>query len=339
MPTKYRKLLRACGYKIYAVRREDTGVWEIRKQIEHIKIYASSKDLAAAKRKFIEKLHELATNSKPAEKKRLDFCEYIIQFIDTVKKPIVKEITYRSYVNAYRLYIAPSFKDKTIEEITRQYCQDFFNSFLSSGRYRTAQIIYQLMNAAFNYAVQDELISKSPMSFVRLPSMERGSSTALRLSEERELVEKCMRSIEKPTMQAVIFMLYTGIRRSELASAKVGDKFVTVSNAKIRRGKRQTVRNIPITPKLKAVLSYITSSAFEVSPDRLTRTVKSLMPEHHSHELRHTFVSRCKECGVTPEVVSIWAGHTLNGTVTTTVYTHYSEEFMLKEAEKVNYTL
>ena len=30
-------------------------------------------------------------------------------------------------------------------------------------------------------------------------------------------------------------------------------------------------------------------------------------------------------------------GHSLSGTITTTVYTHYSEEFQLREAEKVDY--
>lgn len=48
-------------------------------------------------------------------------------------------------------------------------------------------------------------------------------------------------------------------------------------------------------------------------------------------------ISRCKESGVTGEVVSIWAGHSLTGTITTTVYTHYSDEFHLKEAQKVDY--
>ena len=147
----------------------------------------------------------------------------------------------------------------------------------------------------------------------------------------------CMENIEQPAMQAVLFVLYTGIRRSELASIVVDDKFVNVANAKLRKGRRQTVRHIPITPKLKDVLPYITDQAFCVSPDMLTRTVKKLMPAHHSHELRHTFISRCKECGVLPEVVSIWAGHALSGTVTVTVYTHYSKEFMLSEAEKVCY--
>ena len=169
--------------------------------------------------------------------------------------------------------------------------------------------------------------------------MERAHGTALTLMEEKELVQRCMSAIEQPAMQAVLFTLYTGIRRSELAGAVVEDKFVSIANSMLRKGRRQTVRRIPITPMLRSVLSYITAEAFAVTPDRLTRTVKLLSPKHHTHELRHTFISRCKECGVVPEVVSIWAGHTLSGTITTTVYTHYSDEFMLREADKVRYEL
>ncbi len=51
----------------------------------------------------------------------------------------------------------------------------------------------------------------------------------------------------------------------------------------------------------------------------------------------HLLINVCKESGVTGEVVSIWAGHSLTGTITTTVYTHYSDEFYLKEAQKVDY--
>lgn len=336
LPEKYKKIFRACGFKFTAVRRENTGVWEIRKQIEHIKIYASSKDLNEAKRKFVEKIRSLSDLSVVSEHHE-DFCGYVLQFIETVKKPAVKEITFRSYMQAFRLYIAPQFSGKKLDEITRQDCQNYFNVFLESGHYRTAQIVHQLMSAVFIYALQDGLIKKSPMTLVKLPPMEREHGSALTLDEEMELVKKCMEKIEQPTMQAVLFVLYTGIRRSELASAIIDDNFINVANAKLRKGRKQTVRYIPITPKLRAVLPYISLQAFSVSPDMLTRTVKKLMPEHHSHELRHTFISRCKECGVLPEVVSIWAGHALSGTVTVTVYTHYSKEFMLSEAEKVRY--
>ena len=39
------------------------------------------------------------------------------------------------------------------------------------------------------------------------------------------------------------------------------------------------------------------------------------------------------------EVVSLWVGHSLSGTITSTVYTHYSAEFQMREAEKVLYPL
>ena len=39
------------------------------------------------------------------------------------------------------------------------------------------------------------------------------------------------------------------------------------------------------------------------------------------------------------EIVSVWAGHAADSTMTSNVYTHFSREFMLKEAEKVIYNL
>ncbi len=261
----------------------------------------------------------------------------MFNFLETVKKPAVKDITYRAYLNAYKLYILPYFKGKNIAAITREDCQAFINSF--AEKQRTAQIAYQLISVAFRFAVQDDLISKSPMAFVKLPPREQAHGKALTYTEEKELIRLCMQDIAIPAVQAVLFVLYTGIRRSELASATINENFVIVENAKLRKGRRQTARNIPITPMLRKVLPLITPQAFLTSADTLTRTVKKLLPLHHCHELRHTFISRCKECEVLPEVVSIWAGHTLNGTVTTTVYTHYSEDFMLKEAAKVNYAL
>lgn len=71
----------------------------------------------------------------------------------------------------------------------------------------------------------------------------------------------------------------------------------------------------------------------------LTQAMKRLMPAHHLHELRHTFVTRAQECGVPREAVSVWAGHAADETQTTKVYTHFSKEFMLQEGRKVIYNL
>ena len=72
-------------------------------------------------------------------------------------------------------------------------------------------------------------------------------------------------------------------------------------------------------------------------------TFKRLFPDRHPHELRYTFITRCKECNVSGEVVMLWDGHSFDKDVKTSAidrgYTTYSEEFLLKEAEKVNYLL
>ena len=71
--------------------------------------------------------------------------------------------------------------------------------------------------------------------------------------------------------------------------------------------------------------------------------LKRLFPNHHTHELRYTFITRCKECGINHELVMLWDGHSFDKDVKTSVidkgYTDYSEKYALAEAEKFDYAL
>ena len=131
------------------------------------------------------------------------------------------------------------------------------------------------------------------------------------------------------------------MRRAELCTARIEKGFVIVKNGKRRLSELETERKIPITPMLKPFIDRATAAelceALSYSCDVLSRAFKQLCPAHHLHELRHTFVTRCQECGVAREVVSVWAGHSADNTMTSTVYTHFSEEFMLSEGKKVDY--
>lgn len=171
------------------------------------------------------------------------------------------------------------------------------------------------------------------------PNYQSKRGTAFTYEEEKKLVNHCLANLKKDTAHAFLVLLYAGLRRSELASLKIIDgTWLECETSKERMGKNVVKRKIPITPMMRQVLPYIDfEKAKRVNLSTLQTTMKRLFPNHHSHELRHTLVSRCKESSVLSEVVSIWAGHSLSGTITTTVYTHYSEEFQLREAEKVNY--
>lgn len=120
----------------------------------------------------------------------------------------------------------------------------------------------------------------------------------------------------------------------------IDGKWLEIETSKERLGQDIVLRRAPFMPMAQKVLPLIDLKKARTTNTRtIASTIKRVLPDHHVHELRHTYVSRYKECGVAGEVVSICVGHSLTGTITSTVYTHYSEEFQLREAEKVNYAL
>ena len=118
---------------------------------------------------------------------------------------------------------------------------------------------------------------------------------------------------------------------------RIEEGFVSVICAKVRKGFNEKRRLIPVTPKLAEWMHVFELEKMRcVRPDALTQAFKRLMPAHHLHELRHTFITRCQECGVPREVVSVWAGHAPDNTQTSNVYTHFSREYMKEQAQKVD---
>ena len=195
------------------------------------------------------------------------------------------------------------------------------------------------MNAVFDFSVGEQNLERSPMRLIKPPKYEERNGRAFTVDEERELLKRLQESKCAPDVaNALIFLLYTGIRRSELASARVEGEFISVICSKTRKGFQEKRRLIPITPMLAAWMHVFELEKLRsIRPDALTQAIKRLMPEHHLHELRHTFITRCQECGVPREVVSVWAGHAADNTQTSNVYTHFSKEYMQREAQKVTY--
>lgn len=330
--------------------REETGVYEIRKQIDGISYFGSSKNRDEAVRRFLQ---DVRNGGKPAKGKSSEppavievpkakppFNEVAAQWLE-LRKPLIKATTYEHYESVFRANVFPVFEGRRVDELKQSDCQELINRYIDCRKYRTADKIYQTLKAVFEFAVGDDLIERSPMRFIKPPQYEEQNGVALTLEEEREFIRllaesKCDRAIKN----ALVILLYTGIRRSELASAKIVDGCVSVICAKVRKGFQEKRRIIPITPMLAEWLPKMNVDELRaVRPDALTQAMKRLMPKHHLHELRHTFITRCQECGVPREVVSVWAGHAADGTQTSNVYTHFSAEFMKEQAQKVDYII
>ena len=325
MPKQFRKLFRTNKVNAH-VRRKPNGVYEIRAQINGIKFAASGKLLERAKERFIAKLSERVTE-RGTEKlnSRMLFAEYMAKWLETVRRPHVKEETYDGYMRTFRNNIEPNFAGKSIAEVSAFDLQDLISCYVDEGKDRTAKKVYQLLKSCLECAVSDGLLMRSPMSRIVSPYYEPEDGVPLSLEEEARLVAN-LKADPSLFNQAFAFMLYTGIRRGELASVNVADGWVTLISGKGRKGRKVKRRALPISPMLEKVLPLIDVEAIKtLKAISLTHAFKRRFPEHHLHELRHTFVTRAQSCKIPRELVSFWAGHKADSSVTSVVYTHFEK--------------
>ena len=346
MPEIIRKIFIANNF-IVNYRITSNGYFEARIRRKDMYIEASGRDFETMRRRFMERLSAyyksmLAAQEKTEPipekdgKKLPYFCDYAEEWLK-IKEQTTKPSTFKEYKRTFTADLAPAIGKKRLDEITRNFLQEYLLAVFKQTP-RKAQKLQLMLNCIFDMACEDFGIN-SPMKRVVLPYHQSKRGNALTLDEETRLVNYCKTHKEVEGTDALLVLLLFGLRKSELASIEVVDgKWLQCETSKERLGQNVVLRKIPFTAQAKKVLTYIDFDRARITNlNTISTRMKRLFPEHHPHELRHTFISRCKECGVASEVVSIWAGHSLSGTITSTVYTHYSEEFQLKEAEKVSY--
>ena len=338
MPLFYKHLF-ITGDVVAHWRERSGNLIEIRCQIKGKKITASAKTKEAAAQKFIEKLEERARTLAEHPQSGVTFYEYAQKWLETVKKPNVKATTYEDYLSTFNMHLFPAFGKLKLTDIKQFDVQKHLNALLAVGKSRTAHKQLQILRSIFEYAIADDLIVKSPMILIKLPYHEETHGEALTKDEETKLVESCITSNTR-SGKAIVFMLYTGLRRSELATVRLEDGFAIVVSAKQRKGRKEKSRAIPISPRLRRFLPNLEQDVAtfkDLYMNRLSRKFKEWLPDHHLHELRHTFITRCQECGISRELVSVWAGHKADNTMTSNVYTHFSAEFQKAEILKFDY--
>ncbi len=322
------------------------GLFHARYRRDGLKIEIAAKTYDIMKTKFIAKLNELLTNPPIEEEstttpKDVLFSTYGWEWLK-IKKQTTKPSTYAEYERSFKVNLEPAFGHLRLSQIDRQMVQDFLFQFVTDGKHRTAEKLKLQLTCIFDMAADDFNLT-SPMKKIVLPYYESKKGSALTKEEEKELIDYCRRR-KDDVASALLVLLYFGLRQSELSSLRIVDgKYLECETSKERLGREPNYRKIPFTPVAKRVLSFIDfDAAKNVNLNKLKSAFKRLFPTHHAHELRYTFITRCKECHVNPELVMLWDGHKSDTDVRSSKvdrgYTDYSEEYILSEAEKVDYT-
>ena len=270
--------------------------------------------------------------------------EWLTFWYDTYKKPKLKENSLRNIEQQIRLHTPEWLKNMQLKAIKVFHID---KALLSVSGQRTRKYAKQVWHNAFKKAQQLEIIEKNVVMLAEDVKYKKVKSKALTISEQKQFIERLE---GKRVKWLMLFYLFTGVRRTEAATLTWSDINMEEGLILIRGTKTEdSYRNILLTEDIKSILegqrnqiedekgtryqSKNPEKVFDYSPSYISQAFKKLCPNHHLHDLRHTYVTRCCECGMNINVCQQLVGHS-TPQMTLEIYTHIFDDFKRKEALK-----
>lgn len=263
-------------------------------------------------------------------KKNYNVHEWINFWYDLYKKPNLKSKTMEINI---RLHILPNLPNIPIEQLNGQDVVRMCNN-LKTDNLKNA--CFKTLKECFTQAVADNVLKTSPMTSLKTPKYERKQGEALTLEEEKQFIEMVC-TLDNHTLRDIfIFMLYTGVRRSEALSLTRCDIDWSAKTIHIRGTKTaKSDRVIPLFESVREILERLDETWASLHPDTLSKTFKKLCPRHKLHDLRHTFATRCLENDIPMKIVQHWLGHSDYQT-TANIYTGITTNFEAECVAKID---
>mgnify|MGYP001623095815 CR=1 FL=1 len=336
MSKQFRKIFKTNGFVAHVRKRKcSKHAWsyEIRYRRNGYNIVASAANLTDAKARFIEKLKNAEKGLPQVSKVPQTFQEFALFYFANYRKKKVAEQTYRSDMSRFKNHIAPHFGSVSLKHIIPSDCNSLLNALMEKRLYKTAEEVYGLLNTIFKGAIAHHIISTNPMDIIPAIDHAREHGTALSKEEEKILLEAFA---DTKYERFFAIALYTGLRPNEYPTARIDGSFIVAKNSK-RKGKQRKMgitKKIPITPMLLPYLKGIKEINF-ATYDQMNARLKKILPKHKLYDLRTTFYTRCKECGISKAARSEFMGHSEG--VLDEAYSDLSDEFLLQEGSKFKY--
>ncbi|MBR5897235.1 MAG: tyrosine-type recombinase/integrase [Lachnospiraceae bacterium] len=298
--------------------------------------------------------------------------EWYEYWMENIKEKTVRPNTFRNYKDRYLLNVKPYIGKMFLQDVKPMHCQKILNNMESKYAGSTIYQTYICLNNMFNAALDNDLITKSPMTrTVKLPKPIIKKNKVLTLEEQEKFLKEAKGTTN---YRQYFFILNTGTRTGEMVGLKWEDLDFDRNIINIRRtmeynykkgewliGPPKTKTSCREIPMTKANREMLLKMKEEVEKGRFvkaefkdfvfinkngTPTKNSTYDNHlikitnkaeiqniSMHTLRHTFATRCAEAGMKPKALQNILGHA-NINITMNVYVHLTDEEKTKEMEK-----
>ena len=343
MAKSFKKEFIANGLVARIIKRQSgkrTFLYEIRYRRNGYNISASSTDLQAAKKKFLEmtkpenigQYYVLGQKNKadPSKKTlRAVGCEWL-----SSKDGEIDARTYRDYKMNCEKRIFPFIGEKPIADVRT----NDIKAIISSAQGRVIETLQTIFKGIMMYALANGDILYNPMQAIKFQKVKRNTRRALTKEEEQTFFERIKLTEFSHYRPFFLLQYYFGLRPVELTDARFEGDFLIALNAKHEDSSGDAVyKKIPIPKQAREKLDITAPIVCTHRTDVLNRIFKRIMQDEDvtQYFLRHTFSTTCRK-KVELEIVKIWMGDSPEELVSR-VYTHFPDEFMTAQMENVNF--
>lgn len=302
--------------------------------------------------------------------------ELMITWLDHFERERVKPRTYSRYKSLIVRHILPALGSMAVDNLGRRQISEFLAEHRAGGNLRdgnslsatSTNLMLTVLNSAFSYACDMEIISDNPCACIRrVPSPQTRVKAFTR--EEQVRLERAITDSGDRRLFGVRVCLYTGLRIGELLGLEWQnvdlEKGVlhiekTVYREKNADGEWQLFVDRPKTAASDRILplpDYLAEelriykagaqSEFVIENKKADRmsirsyqylferlTEKAEIRKLNFHALRHTFATRALECGMDIKTLSELMGHK-NATITLNRYAHSMLDTKIKAMNKL----
>lgn len=258
-------------------------------------------------------------------------------FEEWIEKSELKQGTINNHNSAFgRLKV---LHKRPIAEITLKELENAI-----SGHVPTAQnSMRKTIRCVFKYAMKYGYTEKNPSIYLEVEKHTNKKKINIFTPEE---VEELWRNVgQRPFDDMPLFLLYTGLRISELLNIKISEvdlenRTFNITDSKTKNG----IRIVPIHDRIFPLIqkrydenaSYLFRNRLGGGQVNYTNFIKRYWYlEHTRHEARHTFVSEITKCVDDRIIIKLLVGHSKKDI--TDHYTHRTIEELHEAINKLEY--